>query len=68
MFHRIFNKLCNGMQFIDFPLAPFTLLIFMVCVIIGISQIELFKFFGIERVKQNQKKLKNYSKPHKLIS
>ena len=53
MFDRIFNKLCNGIQFIDFPLVAFTLLIFMVCVIIGISQIELFKFFGIERVKQN---------------
>ena len=68
MFDRIFNKLCNGIQFIDFPLVAFTLLIFMVCVIIGISQIEFFNFFGIERVKQNQKKLKNYSKPHKLIN
>ena len=59
-----------------FTLAVLLLLIFKVCGIIGISKIEFFKVSGIEMVTQNQKKkekkkenekLKNHSKPPKLV-
>ena len=44
------------------------LLMFKVCVIIGISKIGFFNFSGTERAKQNQKKkIKNHSKPPKLV-
>ena len=66
-FHRILNQTCNGIQLIDFALVALKLLIFKVCVITGISQIGTFNFFGIERIKQNQKNIKNYSKPHKVV-
>ena len=45
-------------RLIDFAFVVFQLLMFKVCGIIGISKIEFFNFFGTERVKQNQKKLK----------
>ena len=45
-------------RLIDFSLVVLKLLMFKVCGIIGISKIEFFNFFGIERVKQNLKKLK----------
>ena len=45
-------------RLIDFALVALKLLMFKVCVIIGISKIEFFNFFVTERVKQNQKKLK----------
>ena len=38
---------------IDFALAVLKLLMFEVCVIIGISKIEIFNFPGAERVKKN---------------
>ena len=38
---------------IDFALVVPKLLIFKVCVIIGISKIEFFDFFGIERANEN---------------
>ena len=45
-------------RLIDFAIVVLTLLMFKVCVIIGISEIEFFNFSVTERVKQNQKKLK----------
>ena len=40
-------------RLIDFPLVVLKLLMFKVCVIIGISKIEIFNFSGTERVKKN---------------
>ena len=40
-------------RLIDFPLVVLKLLMFKVCVIIGISKIEFFNFSGTERVKKN---------------
>ena len=40
-------------RLIDFPLVVLKLLMFEVCVIIGISKIEIFNFSGTERVKKN---------------
>ena len=45
-------------RLIDFPLVVLKLLMFKVCVIIGISKIEFFNFSGTERVKEIKKKLK----------
>ena len=45
-------------RLIDFALVVLMLLMFKVCVIIGISKIEFFNFSGTERVKQNKKNLK----------
>ena len=53
-------------RLIDFALVVLKLLMFKVCVIIGISKIEFFNLCGTERVKKNQK-LKTYSKPPKLV-
>ena len=39
---------------IDFALVVLNLLMFEVCVIIGISKIEIFNFSGAERVKKNR--------------
>ena len=39
----------------DFALVVFELLTVTICGIIGISKINIFKFSGTERVKQNQK-------------
>ena len=47
-------------RLIDFALAVRKLFMFKVCEIIGISKIEFFDFSGTERVKQNQKKIKNH--------
>ena len=52
----------------DFALVVFKLLMFKVGGIIVISEIEFFNFSGTERVKQNQKKIKNHSKPGKFVS
>ena len=46
------------LRLIDFALVVLKLLMFKSCVITGISKIQVFKFSGTERVKQNQKKLK----------
>ena len=46
-------------QSIDFALVVLLLLMFEVYGNIGILKIEFFNFAGTERVKQNQKKLKN---------
>ena len=40
-------------RLIDFALVVLKLLMFKVCVIIGISKIEIFNFSGTERVKKN---------------
>ena len=40
-------------KLIDFALVVLKLLMFKVCVIIGISKIEIFNFSGTERVKKN---------------
>ena len=40
-------------RLIDFPLVVLNLLMFKVCVIIGISKTEIFNFSGTERVKKN---------------
>ena len=45
-------------RLIDFAVVVFKLLMFKVCVIIGISKIKFFNFSGTERVKQNQENLK----------
>ena len=45
-------------RLIDFALVVLTLLVFKVCVTIGISKSKFFNFSVTERVKQNQKKLK----------
>ena len=45
-------------RLIDFAHVTLTLLVFKVCVIVGIPKIEVFDFCGTERVKQNQKSLK----------
>ena len=50
-----------------FALAVLWLLMFKVCGIIGISNIVFFNFSGTEKVKQNQKKVSNHSKPPKLV-
>ena len=44
----------------DFALVVSKLLMFKVCVIIGISKIEFLNFSGTERIKQNKKKLKTF--------
>ena len=54
-------------RLIDFVLAVLQLLIFKVCEIIGNSKIEFFNSSSTERVKEN-KKIKNHSKPPKLVS
>ena len=54
-------------RLIDFALVFLKLLVFKVCGIIGISEIEFFNFSGTERVKQNQKNFKNHSEPPKLV-
>ena len=46
-------------QSIDFALVVLLLLMFEVYGNTGILKIEFFNFAGTERVKQNQKKLKN---------
>ena len=38
-------------RLIDFGLVPLKLLMFEVCVIVGISKIEFFNFYGTKRVK-----------------
>ena len=43
-FKRIFDKLPNDIQVIDFALAVLELLMFKVCGITGISKIEFFIF------------------------
>ena len=45
-------------RLIDFALVILLLLVFKVCRIIGISEIEFFNFSSNDRVKQNKKKLK----------
>ena len=45
-------------RLIDFAHVALKLLVFKVCVIVGIPKIEVFDFCGTERVKQNQKSLK----------
>ena len=40
-------------RLIDFALVILKLLMFKVCVIIGISKIKIFNFSGTERVKKN---------------
>ena len=50
----------------DLALIVLTLLVFKVCVSIGISKIEFFNFFGTERLKKkkkNQKHLKIIPNP-----
>ena len=47
-------------RLIDFALVVLKLLIFQVCVIIGISKIEFFNFSSTERVKKNQKNSKPF--------
>ena len=42
-------------RLIDFALVVLKLLIFKVCVIIGISKIEFFNFSGTEKVKPENK-------------
>ena len=46
-------------RLIDLALVVLKLLIFKVCGIIGVSKTEFLNFCGNERVKQNQKNLKN---------
>ena len=53
-------------RLIDFALVVLKFLMFKVCVIIGISKIEFFILFRIERVKQNKKKLKTIHSPLSL--
>ena len=45
----------NGITLIYFVNVIFELLIAKICGIIGISKADIFKFSGIERVKQNHK-------------
>ena len=45
-------------RLIDLALIVLTLLVFKVCVSIGISKIEFFNFFGTERFKKKKKKSK----------
>ena len=40
-------------RLMDFALVALTLLMFKVCVIIGISKIEIFDLSGTERIKKN---------------
>ena len=47
-------------RLIDFPLVVLKLLMFEVCVIIGISNIGFFSFSGTERVKSHKKYLIKY--------
>ena len=51
-----------------FTFGSLNLLMFKVCGITAISEIEFFNFCGTESVKQNQKKTKNQLKPPKLVS
>ena len=55
-------------RLIDFVFVVLKIMLFKVCGIIGISKITFFNFSGIERVKEDQKKVKNHSKPPKLVS
>ena len=41
-------------RLIDFALLVLKLLMFKVCVIIGISKIEIFNFSSTERIKKNR--------------
>ena len=52
---------------IDFALVVIQLLMFKICGIIRILKIAFFNFSGTERVKQNQKKMLNNSKPPKVV-
>ena len=54
-------------RLIDFANVVFKLSMFKVYGIIGISKIELFHFFGIERVKQNKEKIKKHEKLPTLL-
>ena len=54
-------------RLIDFALVVLKLRMFKVCGITGISKIEFFNLFRTERVKPNQKKIRNHSKPPKLV-
>ena len=47
-----FPMVCRLMQ--DFALVTLKLLMFKVCVIIGISKIKVFNFSGTERVKKSR--------------
>ena len=53
-------------RLMGFALVVLKLLMFKVCVIIGISKIEFFIFSRSERVKQNQKIFKNIQNPLSL--
>ena len=54
-------------RLIDFVLVVLKLLMLKVCGIIGITKIGFFNFSSTDRVKQNQRKIKSYSKLLNLI-
>ena len=54
-------------RLIGFGLVVLKLRMFKVCGITGISKIEFFNFFRTERVKPSKKKIRNHSKPPKLV-
>ena len=56
-------------RLIDFAIVVLKLLMFKVCGIFGISEVEFFNFSCTETVKENRrKKIKNHSKPPKLVN
>ena len=55
-------------RLIDFAVVVLKFLMFKVCVIIGISKTEFFRFSSTQRVKENQKKYRNHSKHSELVS
>ena len=55
-------------RLIDFVFVVLNLLVFKFSGITGISKTEFFSFSDTEKVKQNQKKIKNYSKRLNLVS
>ena len=54
-------------RLMDFAYVFLKLLMFKLCGITGISKIEFLNFFCTVRVKQNQWKIKNHSKPPNLL-
>ena len=54
-------------RLIDFALVVLKLRMFKVCGITGISKIEFFNFSVLKGLNQIKKKIRNHSKPPKLV-
>ena len=63
----VFNKLSNDTQVNRFCTCGSLVIDFKVCGIAQNLKILFFNFFRTERVKQNDKKDKNHSKPPTLV-